>query len=97
MFEWLLEPLLGKKVTVTEEDIKLGLRGSPIGCPVARACKRAWPDYRISVGATRIIRGWGCQTAIFFLPPSVTVRITWFDRGRSIAPFNFRVKHWKSD
>ena len=47
-------------ITVTEEDIKNGLRGDDRSCPVALALKRAYPEYAesIKVGGIFTLTGW---------------------------------------
>lgn len=79
------------QVSVTQEDIDLGIRGSCSECPVARAMTRAgFLDVSICPGLL-VWRGGPAGRRGFTAPKHVTEFIIAFDSEGSGQPFTFEV------
>jgi hypothetical protein len=83
-------------VTVTEEDIANGHRGSAKQCPIARALRRELSDYKElreiactpDMGVSVAARGTVLNLPMCF-PPDLIEFIRKFDSGEPVAPFTF--------
>ncbi len=80
-------------ITVTQEDIDGGSKGSPYCCPIANACKKLDKEKAtaeksgVSVGETTIRLG-GLYTD---LPHDACQFIADFDAGKPVKPFTFEL------
>lgn len=77
------------QVSVTQEDIDLGIRGSTQHCPVARAMTRAG-FLGISVCPSLLTWRVGLGRNGFDAPEHVTEFIFTFDAWHSVLPFEFK-------
>lgn len=77
------------KINVTKEDIDLGSRLNPFGCPVARAINRHLWFKNASVCCGRVIRCGHLTVKSYGLPESVYSKIREYDRTSYMAPFEF--------
>lgn len=84
----------GKTITfsLTEKDIKQGVRASCYQCPIAKALRRVVPNaIEISVlGRAAIISSIGNET-VLPLSKKATRFINAFDAGKKVKPANFRL------
>lgn len=77
------------KVTVTEEDIALGLPNNRWQCPIACAIKRSKKDVSIVSVSTldmRVNNHW------YILPSVARSFIRQFDAGGAVEPFEFEAR-----
>lgn len=81
-----------KKIEVTQEDIKNGIRESANTCPIALAVTRAYGG-RVLVNSGVIIwdNGTG-RPQIFSFPENVRQFIINFDKGLQVKPFEFEIE-----
>lgn len=82
-------------VTVTEEHITKGIRGSCTHCPVGRALADAFPDANVFAnGATFTLYPWDeVGEYNFSLPPEAEDFIARFDEDGFGEPFTFTVDY----
>lgn len=76
-------------VSVTEQDIKKGIKGDPCKCPVARALKRAFHERNISAGAGFMFVGPPKRRISWRTPEDVTTFIERFDEELKVKPIEF--------
>ncbi len=77
------------KIDVTAEDIKQGVKGSAMSCPIALAVQRKRGYHGATVGYSTcgaVGRG------NWVLPKVARDFIAGFDNGREVAPFSFNLK-----
>lgn len=83
-------------IRVTAKDIRLGVRGAPSGCPVARALKRRFPGHSASVNVWTVRIGGPLRGQVVKTPMRVARWIAAFDLGGKAArrkrPFKFRLR-----
>ena len=76
---------MGKIVTVTGDDIRLGTREDCAKCPIARAVKRQFNEMNVQVYSRTVLidgqRKWLSRSARRF--------ITNFDKKKPVKPFRF--------
>lgn len=92
--EWRESKPSKQRVSVTEEDIREGRRGSAQKCPVARAITRLCqeqnlPLRQVMVGSSRIQLSfpWGMRE--MHTPSDMGVWITQYDNRRPVPPIDF--------
>lgn len=74
-------------ISVTQEDISMGVRRQCKSCPIALALRRINPDYRVDVDTDRIRFG----NKSFNTPEKVRDFIKAFDAKKQVSPFTFRL------
>lgn len=88
-------------VRITEENLRLGRRGSPCSCAVARGLADAHPGCWSVTGMFAYLttdEQYGKEhfrsalTLVYVLPPDVTDRVVRLDRSEQVAPFEFEVQ-----
>jgi len=84
------------RIEVAQEDIQGGLPDSPDDCPIARAVRRAYPDFRfVYVGEDFIgLRRAPCelhQSEHIDLPEIACRFIRDFDERAEVKPISFEV------
>lgn len=79
------------KISVTEEDIRTGVRRSCTTCPIANATRRVCGDkivwantYTITIGLT--------EGKVFKTPGKAKEFILDFDNGNPVEPFEFELE-----
>lgn len=75
------------KIHVTEDDIRNGTRCNKLGCPVAKALKKAFPQFKWNVDEKFLHRRKKIKT-----PKSVAKFIACFDEAKEVEPFSFILK-----
>lgn len=90
------------RITVTKNDIRLGVKGDVEKCPIARACKRLGLKDVSVEGDIVKHRGTAVRTEwdgtkvkvqrIRALPVKAADFITKFDEGEAVEPFTFTLK-----
>jgi hypothetical protein len=84
------------QISVTQEDIKHGIRKAQLSCPIARAVRRHLPNLKVfgqvCVGDKNV--GFykpneSTATTIVTLPKKASKFVRDFDRLRDVKPFNF--------
>jgi len=75
-------------IEVRAADIRKGIRKVPSQCPIAHACKRAFPGAQVSVGFRTVLFGFG-NTRPARLSRSALRFVRAFDAGRKVKPFRF--------
>lgn len=81
-----------KRITVTQNDIDLGLRKSFCDCPVARAVRRAFrvkPWRKVYVRHEGILVGEPDDERVWMsdMPDHIEKFIERFDKGKPVEPF----------
>ena len=85
-------------ITVTQDDIDMGVMGDSCQCPIALATQRLLLDAdvvtvgHVTVGATAIYDGLsddGEYSDVYMLPYGAQIFIQDFDRGNMVEPFTF--------
>ena len=78
------------KITITNEDIRRGVRNNACACPVALAIKRVMPKATsVAVSCSRVTYKVGDQRVWKDLPKEAYVFIENFDEGFKVKPFSF--------
>lgn len=78
-------------VSVTEQDIILGVRRNCSSCPVALAIKRKLGHGCVDVLPFVVWIGW-CPSYATRLPIEATKALDDFDNGETIKPFSFELE-----
>lgn len=81
-------------VSVTQEDINLGMRHNCYHCPIAKATQRnyAHPNYvRIDSGTLTVFSKVSMQEHTYHLPWNAMTWIAKFDSGQEVKPFEFEL------
>lgn len=74
-------------LTIEDQDIKSGVRGSRCECPVARAATRTFPwARRIEVDHSEMRVYNKCNTTVYHLTGEASRFIYCFDAGASVLP-----------
>lgn len=87
------------RVEVTQEDISMGVRGSPVACPIARSMRRSGHRYA-RVGTRTVYQaGIGNEYDLIgavrlALPDSALEFIRSFDQAKEVAPMSFEIESW---
>ena len=79
------------KITVTQNDIKLGEAGNCRACPIARATRRALHRHILVDEDSITIGRPGEGGKEYQLPPSAQKFIERFDSGKPVRPITFLV------
>ena len=83
------------KISVTAEDIKLGVRCSILSCPIARAVKRKHPGFKtnkdlfVCVGKFEFTCYKEAKQKCFKLSKTAQTFINRFDSNQNVKPFSF--------
>lgn len=78
------------KVNVTEQDIKVGARFDPTGCPISLAVSRAMGCFAETRGFEITLHN-GSTSIQVDVPRSVRERIYAFDTYGKMEPFSFEI------
>lgn len=78
------------KISVTQEDIQLGVKEDIHHCAVARAAQRVLGD-TVTVGGSYIHLRQPCPGNCISMPQEVIDWISAFDHGKDVTPFEFEV------
>ena len=83
-----------KTISVTREDIRLGVKKLSHRCPIARAIRRICGFQKITVGIVRIAWVLDGKPHNCRLPDKAFKFINQFDAGQIVRPFTFQLR-WK--
>lgn len=78
-------------ISVTEKDIRKGVRTSCRFCPIARAAKRAFKAVSVAVVSGKLFVESKEEVGMYLLPKSADDFIDAFDNGSKVEPFEFEV------
>lgn len=79
------------KINVTAEDIRLGKRGTPNSCPIARAIKRRLTNRDVWVSDSEVWVKVPFRRYVD-LPKEARDFVKDFDRSRDVKPFSFNLE-----
>lgn len=78
------------KIIVTKNNIKNGIRGNPLQCPIAKALRRK--TNTIYSVTPSLIRLWSQPEKYCLTPKKVFKFIRKFDNRKKVNPFSFCIK-----
>jgi hypothetical protein len=76
-------------VRVTGTDVRRGLPGDPLRCPVARALRRATARRWAACRTTLVVDEPGCSDRALTAPDEAEQFMRDYDHGREVRPFAF--------